>query len=390
MLSFRLRCPHRPGIFFPLRLLIFAACSGLAATGPDPVGAPRQNVPDAAPEPPQASRWPAALHVTGNQILRPDGTPVWLQGVNVVSLEFRVQGEHVLRAAQLAVDEWKSNIVRLPVKEEYWFGRHRDQKDGGAAYRELVDAAINIIANRGAYVLLDLHRFRAPRPEHVEFWSDAARRYQNHPAILFDLFNEAHGISWDVWRDGGYVPKKEGVAEEDSFLSPEEKIKQGLGYESPGMQKLVDAVRATGAKNIVVAGGLDWAYDLTGIAHGYALDDRGGHGIVYSTHIYPWKTGWVEKALVVADKYPILVGEVGCDVKKMPFIPPERHEDPYTWAPDMIAFIQKHKLHWTAFSFHPRATPVLISDWEFTPTPFWGVFVKEALAGKEFKDGRAR
>src|SRR4051812_6141120 len=101
-----------------------------------------------AAEPAQPDHWPVQLHVVGNQILRPDGTSVWLQGVNVVSLEFRIHGEHVLRAAQVAIEEWKSNIVRLPVKEDYWFGRDKSQTDGGAAYRELVDSVITLIANR--------------------------------------------------------------------------------------------------------------------------------------------------------------------------------------------------------------------------------------------------
>ena len=222
-----------------------------------------------APEQPDRAKWPAELHVTGNQVLNPAGKPVWLQGVNVVSLEFLVKGDHVLKSTLVAVDEWKANLIRLPVKEEYWFGRAGGQKDGGAAYRELVDAAVTLVANRGAYVLLDLHRFRAPRAEHAEFWKDAATRFKDHPAVLFDLFNEPHGTSWEVWRDGGYVPEKKGPADEDAFLTPEEKAKGGKGFQAIGMQALVDAVRSTGARNIVVAGGLDWAYDLSGIARGF-------------------------------------------------------------------------------------------------------------------------
>lgn len=345
------------------------------------------NVP---PEPPNPSKWPAELHVAGNRIVGPDGVPVTLQGVNVVSLEFLVRGDHVLRSIQVAVDDWHANIIRLPVKESYWFGRESGQKDGGAAYRELVDAAITMAANRGAYVLLDLHRFRAPRAEHVEFWRDAAMRYKNHPALLFDLFNEPHGMNWQTWRDGGFVEEKKQPADEDAFLSEEEKARAKHGFLSVGMQKLVDAVRDVGAKNIVVCGGLDWAYDLSGIAAGYALEERGGRGIVYSTHIYPWKRDWAGKVLCVADKHPVLVGEVGCDVKKMDFIPAEAQEDPYTWAPDMLGFLQKHDLNWTAFSFHPAATPVMITGWDYTPTPFWGAYVKRALAGEKFEMKKMR
>ena len=180
--------------------------------------------------------------------------------------------------------------------------------------------------------------------------------------MLFDLFNEPHGTTWEVWRDGGYVLEKKGPADEDAFLTLEEKAKGGKGFQSIGMQALVDAVRGTGAPNIVVAGGLDWAYDLSGVARGFELKDTTGHGIIYATHIYPWKRGWQEKVLVVAMRHPILVGEVGADIKKMSFIPAEAQEDPYTWVPDMLGLIQKHRFHWTAFSFHPAATPVMITS----------------------------
>jgi hypothetical protein len=342
------------------------------------------------PETPQKDKWPLEVRVEGNRLVNTSGKEVWLQGVNVVSLEFSLRGEKVQKATLVAVDEWKANCIRLPVKEEYWFGRAAGQKDGGQGYRDLVDQVITLATNRGAYVVLDLHRFRAPNAAHVEFWVDAAEKYKNHPAVLFDLFNEPHGISWQVWRDGGFVAEKKQPADEDAFLTPEEKAKQAQGFESPGMQKLIDAVRATGAKNVVIVGGLDWAYDLSGIADGYELTDKSGHGIVYSTHIYPWKRDWAGKVLRVAEKHPIFVGEVGADINKMSFIPAEAQEDPYTWVPDMLGLIQKHRLNWTAFSFHPKATPVMIKGWDFAPTPFWGQFVKDALGGKQFEMKKLR
>jgi hypothetical protein len=69
----------------------------------------------------------------------------------------------------------------------------------------------------------------------------------------------------------------------------------------------------------------------------------------------------------------------------MNFIPAEAQEDPYTWVPDMLGLIQKYHLHWTGFSFHPKASPVLIEDWTFKPTPYWGAFAKRALAGEHFE-----
>ena len=156
------------------------------------------------------------------------------------------------------------------------------------------------------------------------------------------------------------------------------------------MQALLDAVRGTGARNVVLVGGLDYAYDLSGIAKGFALEDKGGNGIIYSTHIYPWKKGWQEKVLVVADKYPILVGEVGADTKKMDWLPAEWQEDAETWVPEMLGFIQKHKFHWTAFSFHPKSAPAFAHRLGLHAHAGMGAPVKRALAGEKFELDKLR
>src|SRR5690606_9973028 len=259
------------------------------------------------------------------------------------------------------------------------------QSDGGAAYRAIIDAAVNAAANRGAYLVIDLHVYRAIKDEHLAFWTDAATKYKNHPAVLFDLINEPHGISWEVWRNGGFVAEKPKTApDESAFLSDEEK-KKTHGFETPGMQKAVEHIRALGARNVIIAGGLDWAYDLSGIVDGYALKDTPeGNGIMYSTHIYPWKSNWAGKVLRAAELHPLFLGEVGVDKVKMGFIPLNRQEDPETWAPDMLGLIQKHRLNWTGWSFHTWATPVILADWDYKPTSFWGQPVKDALHGKQF------
>lgn len=334
--------------------------------------------------------WPKELKVAGNRLVDPDGNEVWLQGVNIPSLEWSVAGESVLRSTIVAIEDWKSNALRLPVKEEYWFGKGGGQTDGGEAYRKLVDQVIMLAANRGVYVILDLHRYRAPRQEYLDFWKEAAAKYKNHPALIFDLINEPHGISWEVWRNGGFVEEAKKEGDEDAFLTEEEKKANKRGFVSPGMQAMLETVRATGAKNVVVAGGLDWAYDLSGIVDGYALVDETGNGVMYASHIYPWKNGWQKKVLDAAALYPILVGEVGADEKKMTFMPLEGQEDAETWVPEMLGLIQKHRLNWTGWSFHPHATPRMLMDWEYTPSPFWGKHAKDALSGKQFEVKKLR
>ncbi|WP_197454453.1 glycoside hydrolase family 5 protein [Stieleria varia] len=339
-------------------------------------------------EEPDRAKWPPILKVVGNRLHDPDGREVWLQGVNAGGLETLPQDKQAIKSVVVAIDDWKANCVRVPMNEAFWYGRSPYQKDGGKEYRQTLDQIITLAANRSAYIVIDLHRFRAPKPEHADFWKDFAAAYKDHPAVLFDIFNEPHDVTWEQWRNGGSIATPK-AADESAFLSDEEKQKN-RSFESVGMQGLVDAVRSTGAKNIIIAGGIFWCNDLRGITQGYALDDKTGNGIMYSWHTYNWHTDWEERMLATAKMHPIFLGEVGADIKKMDFIPADDQEDPYTWVPDMLGFIQKHRLHWTGWCLHPRATPIMISDWSYTPTPYWGRFAKEALSGKRFQLQRTR
>jgi hypothetical protein len=335
---------------------------------------------------PAADKVPPELHVVGNQLQTASGQAVWLQGVAIPSLEWSGGGEHVLESIGVAIKDWKVNCIRLPVKENFWSGKGPYQNDGGMKYRQLVDDAINLCAGNGCYLVLDLHDFRAANEKHVAFWKEVAARYKNNPAVIYELLNEPHDIPWEVWRNGGVVTEKKKGAK-GTLAENKEKLTH---FTAVGMQTLVDVVRQTGAKNLIVAGGLDWGYDLSGILTGSALDDRAGNGIVYSSHVYPWKSDWQTKFLDVAEKYPLFLGEVGADTQRMDFIPPERQEDPATWVPDMLGVIQKHRLNWTAWNFHPKSTPRVILDWSYTPTPFWGEYVKRALAGEHFETKKLR
>jgi endoglucanase len=315
---------------------------------------------------------PAPLHADGNTLRDPANRVVRLQGVNVPSMEWSNAGDkELLRSVEEAFDGWGANLIRLPLAQDRWFGKAQYQSDSGAEYRQIVHDVVAMAAERGDYVLLDLHwsdagvwgkeigQHNMPDSNSLLFWQSVAPEFKNHPAVLFDLYNEPHDVSWEVWKNGGRVI---------------EKAKDGtpIPYATPGMQKLLDAVRATGAKNPVVAGGLDWAYDLTGMVKGFALSDPQAKNVVYSTHIYPWKSDWEGHIGAAADRYQVLVGEVGCE-------PDPKHEDPATWAPKILAFIDKRRLNWTAWCFHPSATPRLLANYEYAPTPYWGEPVKKAL-----------
>ena len=329
---------------------------------------------------------PPALKTVGNKVVDAKGKTVRLQGVNVPSLDWDPAGERVLASIDVALTKWNANIIRIPLTQDFWFGYHKGQKSQltATSYQKLVDEVVSRISASNKYVLLDLHwsdggvwgshvgQHAMPDDNSVLFWKSVAKRFANNPAVLFDLYNEPHDVSWDVWKNGGAVEERNDDPARGKHLM----------YHTPGMQALVDTVRAAGAKNVVVAGGLDWAYDLRGIVAGSALTDRGGNGIMYATHIYPWKKDWDVNVTPTVVKYPVFVGEVGTK----PWHEGEpAHENVYTeaWAPDVIKYIQTHNLSWTAWSFHPSANPCLITGWDYTPTDYWGRYVKAALAERK-------
>jgi hypothetical protein len=332
---------------------------------------------DAAGQDP--SKPPSPLRVVGRRVVNSRDEPVRLRGVNTACLEWTSDGEgHILKTAEVAIRDWHVNHIRLPLSQDRWFGKAPEQKDDGAAYRALVRQVVDRCASRGCYVMLDLHWSDAgewgknigqhvmPDRNSLEFWKSAAVEYRDHPAVLFDLYNEPHDVSWDVWLRGGQVTEKA------TNRAP------ARSYEAVGMQAMLDAVRATGAKNVVVAGGLDWSYDMSGFLEGKLLSDPNGNGVIYANHAYPFKGDtvekWIAKMEAAAAKLPVIVSEFGSEAQ----MHGGRGEQ---WVREVLEALEAHQWAWTAWDLHPAAGPRLISDWKYTPTPFFGKWVKQALDG---------
>jgi len=295
---------------------------------------------------------PQSLHVSGNRLVNASGSPVRLKGVNIPSLEWSNGGENISQSLSVATTTWHSSLIRLPISQDRWEGRAGNDAN---AYRALVDSLVTAASNAGVYVLVDLHwsdegvwganlgQHFLPDDNTTAAWADIASHYKNNPAVLFDAYNEPHDVSWSIWRNGGWVS-------------------EGPGYHSPGMQGIVNTIRSTGAGNVIVVGGLDWSYDLTGVMNGYAISDG---NIMYAAHIYPWKSNWDQYVTVAAASYPILIGEFGDDAS-----------DAYTtWMPAILGWMDSHNYNATAWSFHPGASPCLITDWSYSPTYWFGSYV---------------
>jgi TolB protein len=320
------------------------------------------------------------LKVVGTQVLDSKKERVHLRGVNAASMEWSSDGEgHILNTVKTAIQDWHVNIIRLPLAQDRWFGKAPEQKDDGKAYRDLVKQVVDLCADQGCYIMLDLHWSDAnewgkqigqhvmPDANSVLFWKDCARVYRNNPAVLFDLYNEPHDVSWDVWLNGGEVTERD--------------RRQGTSrtYTAVGMQAMLDAVRGTGAKNVVVAGGLDWSYDMSGFLNGKQLSDPRGNGVIYANHNYPFKGDtfekWLAKMEAATRQIPVIVSEFGAGGGR------QGGQNGEVWIRRVLQALHDHNWDWTAWDLHPAAGPTLISDWNYTPTPNFGVYVKQELDG---------
>jgi endoglucanase len=322
---------------------------------------------------------PMRLHTEGNKVLDASGQPVWLYGVNIASLEWRTDGDHARESVNRAINDWKVNFIRLPLAQDFWFGRRTNQLDGGASYRAIVDDLVATCAVARVYIDLDLHwsdcgkwineggklgQHNMPDSNSILFWQDVAVRYKNHPNVVFGLYNEPHDVSFAIWRDGGTA------ADKPAQWNPDQAI---VTYEAVGMQQLYDTVRATGATNVVTVSGLDWGFDLSGVLQGHAL---AGTNLVYETHPYPFKdTNWDGNFGAISEKFPVYVGEWGFGGRR------RNSTNDLTYAHDLMDYTRQHHLHWTAWDLHVSAGPTLIKNWQYEPTIF-GQFVKEQLAAR--------
>jgi endoglucanase len=317
-----------------------------------------------SPAPKPASQMPS-LHTEGRWIVNSEGDTLILRGVNIPSLEWNARGDNMIQSLMQAIDVWGCDFLRIPLSQDRWFGHTSEQADGGLTYRKLVADLVALAQTRKAYLWLDLHwsngnqwgsyigQHVMPDSNSLIFWQDLAGKYKNHPVVLFGLYNEPYNISWDIWRNGGELTEYYNRNNEDTYLT----------YYAVGHQQLYDEIRALGANNIIIAAGLDWGFDLRGILNGYALE---GENIAYDTHPYPWKTSdWPEYWADVGELHPVIVGEWGGGDSDMLYFS------------RITQFMRYHKFCWCAWCFHPSAGPQLLQDWQYNPTTFGQIVMRE-------------
>lgn len=253
-----------------------------------------------------------AVRVAGHEFVNAAGQPIRLLGVVRSGAEYAcIQGWRLIdgptgRPAIAAMTSWGINVVRIPLNEDCWLGINGVRaRYGGLRYRAAIRAYVARLHRAGLYVILDLH-WNAPGQQQATgqqpmadlshapaFWSSVAGAFKADPAVLFDLYNEPYGISWPCWRSGCTLP---------------------AGWVTAGMQVLVNAVRSAGARQPIIATGLQAGNDLSSWLRFRPRDPA--NQLVAGLHAYNFLgcvsvTCWNRTVAPVARQVPVVTTEFG-------------------------------------------------------------------------------
>ncbi|WP_221323125.1 cellulase family glycosylhydrolase [Actinoplanes sp. L3-i22] len=342
-----------------------------------------------SPHPSTAVPAPApALKVVGNKIVTGSGAVHQLYGVNRSGGEFAcIQGNGIWegpmdQASITAMRAWRIRAVRVPLNEECWLGTPSVPEVGGDPYRDAVKDYVNLLVKNGITPILELHwsygeytgdsspcadvkaTCQKPMPDAQyapTFWTDVATTFRGNDAVILDLFNEpfpdrAAGnttAAWKCWRDGGTC--------------------EGIGYPVAGFQTLVDAVRATGATNIIMLSGLSYANDL-GQWLTYKPNDP-LNNLAAAAHLYNFNDCdrakcWNRQLAPVAAQVPLTLSEIG------------ENDCGHKFVDGLMDWADAHEVGYLGWTWNPwdcAAGPALISDHTGTPTDF-GQGLKDRFA----------
>jgi hypothetical protein len=319
------------------------------------------------------------LHVSGNKILNTAGQEVRLLGVNRSGGEYMcVQGRGIFdgpvdaQSIQYMIN-WKINSVRIPLNEDCWLGINGVAASmSGTVYQQAVVDYVNLLNSMGVVAIVELHwgapgttlaTAQTPMPDadHTPaFWQSVANTFKGNSSVIFELFNEPYPdnnsdttAGWTCWRDGGTC--------------------SGVSYTVAGMQSLVNTVRATGATNIILLGGLQYSNALSQWLTYKPTDSTGNLAAAWHTYNFNLcnnATCWNQNLLPVLQSVPLVATEIG------------ENDCAHGYIDTVMAWLDSYSVGYLAWTWDAWGTslcgsgPVLINDYLGSPNAY----------GQGFKD----
>jgi endoglucanase len=289
-----------------------------------------------------------------------------------------------------------TNAIRIDMNAAYWNSSAPATTSG--SYQQIIDAIVYYATQNNMLVILDYHWFNdkvmqqnmAPKDAteaSIVFWKSVANKYKNYANVVFELYNEPYNLSYDTWLNG-----------------------DSQWY---GMQDLYNAVRSTGAKNLVIANGLDWGYYLgflgqslnncnnnqtnclvkdtsqsNGLAYNIAYgahpyDSKGSIGYTY----YPTGGGspmpadFASNFAGVQNLYPLISTEFG-DNQSSDY-PPNNNNyiGKYTF---ILSALKQYGVHYTGFAWwidpnQPYFPTIICGSWSSPEACFGGTYIRNDM-----------
>lgn len=337
----------------------------------------------------------SGLHVSGNHLLNSASQVVRPLGVDRAGSEYMCDAagdntvfddgtnpdssgrtgaalDTAFNAATIsAFQAWDFQAVRIPLNEDCWLGinGYPAASYTSATYQQTIDNYVNLLTSNNFIVILDLHwaapgttqankQLAMPDLDHAPaFWTSVANTFKSNSSVIFDLFNEPftgstgnNPTSWSCWKNGSTAASASPCTD--------------VPFAAAGMQTLVNTVRATGATNVLMLGGLAYANDLSG----WLANEPGDplNNLVASFHLYNFNACnyvncWVVNVAPVAAQVPVIAGEIGENDCAHSFI-----DMAMTWLDQNgIGY-----LAWAWNVYNCGNFPSLISDYSGTPTAY--------------------
>jgi endoglucanase len=372
-------------------------CTAPSGPTPPPTTPPATPTPTPSPttttSPPPSSPAPQ-LHVSGNELVDAGGNQVILHGVDRSGTEYEcVQGNGIFdgpddQASITAMKSWGPvNAVRVPLNEACWNGEsYVNSAYAGANYIDAIKAYVSLLNSNGIVAILDLHWTdglytgnssgcssaeavcQKPMPDAAEaipFWTSVANTFKGNDAVIFDLFNEPYASradndntteGWECWETGSPCT--------------------GISYPVAGMQQMINAVRSTGANNVIMLGGEEYANDLTDWLEYKPADPD--NNLVASWHSYNFnacntQSCWTSEVAPVIASVPVIAGEIG------------ENDCAGTYIDPLTSWLESENTSFLAWAwnadFNCSSGPGLITDYTGTPTAYGAAYkaILEAL-----------
>lgn len=321
----------------------------------------------------------AGLHISGSTILNGNNQQVQMHGVNFSGFEYSCLDGATMNDGPVpptlaevnGMKAWNINTVRIPLNEDCWLGLHGIAAAvSGTNYQNAVANFVNLLTTNNISVILNLHFNgdgntkaveQEPMPDRAhsnDFWTSVAGKFKSNSSAMFEPYNEPHlndvtvtgGTAWPCWRDGGCTVKGNNAGDGNFVVA--------------GMQEMTNAIRATGATNIVIATGEDWGADLSGWATYKPVDSA--NELAAGWHTYgdglscQTLSCWNTTLGAVITTNPILTTEIG------EFDCAHGYMDP------VMSWLDSHNMQgyyaWTWGPFNCSGDPALISDSTWTGT----------------------